>query len=162
VWIWPAVRRGEPTQLGPAIHRLAAEQPTVLAVSITPDTRAGPGVNRATLSALGKRLDRARASPRPDLADAERLGWWPHRIAELIVLRAQHLPGSASADDPAVPSTPSAPRLLPSSSRAAISRPAGIAVLHALHRAHLRAHQGDWVVDEDGMWQPCEGVYVAD
>ena len=38
-----------------AIHRLAAEQPTVLALSIAPDTRAGPGVIWAILRALGKR-----------------------------------------------------------------------------------------------------------
>ena len=75
-----------------AIQRLAAEQPTVLAISIAPDTRAGSGVIWAILRALGKRLDRL-DRPSPDWADAER--WLvAHRIAELIALRAQHLTGA--------------------------------------------------------------------
>jgi hypothetical protein len=72
-----------------AIHRLAADHPTVLAVSIAPDTQTDPGVVWAILRALGKRLDRLDKRS-PDWRDAEQ--WlMAHRIAELIILRAQHL-----------------------------------------------------------------------
>lgn len=72
-----------------AIHRLAAGEPTVLAVAIAPDARTPAGVVWAILRALGKRIDKL-ATATPTWPDAT---CWliAHAIQELVVLGAQHL-----------------------------------------------------------------------
>jgi len=73
-----------------AIHRLATEQPSVLAVSVAPDERTVPAVVWAILRALGKRTDKLSDKTQPDWHQAR--SWLrAHLINELIVLRAQHL-----------------------------------------------------------------------
>jgi hypothetical protein len=73
-----------------AIHRLATEQPSVLAVSVAPDERTPPAVVWAILRALGKRTDKLTDKTQPDWYQAR--SWLrAHLINELIVLRAQHL-----------------------------------------------------------------------
>ncbi len=72
-----------------AVHRLAAEEPTVLAVAIGPDCRTAPAVVWAILRALGKRIDHL-AGASPGWPDAT--SWLTaHDIHELVVLGAQRL-----------------------------------------------------------------------
>ena len=79
-----------------AIHRLAAEQTTVLAVAVAPDWRTTPAVIWAILRALGKTITRL-AAVTPTLADAER--WLiAHGIKELVVLGARHLTSPITRD----------------------------------------------------------------
>ena len=71
-----------------AVHRLAADEPTVLAVAIAPDARTPAGVVWAILRALGKRIDKlATATPTwPDatcwlIAHAiQELASWAHNL----------------------------------------------------------------------------------
>lgn len=79
-----------------AIHRLAAEQSTVLAVAVAPDWRTAPAVIWAILRALGKTITRLAAAT-PTWADAER--WLiAHGIKELVVLGARHLTSPITRD----------------------------------------------------------------
>lgn len=72
-----------------AIRRLAVQQPSVLAVGIAPDSRTAPAVAWAILRSLGKRIEHLEGeTPQWHMAET----WLKaHQLAELVVLRAQHL-----------------------------------------------------------------------
>lgn len=79
-----------------AIHCLAAEQTTVLAVAVAPDWRTAPALVWAILRALGKTITQLAAAT-PTWPDAER--WLiAHGITELVVLGAQHLTSPITRD----------------------------------------------------------------
>ncbi len=79
-----------------AIHCLAAEQITVLAVAVAPDWRTTPALIWAILRALGKTITQL-AAVTPTWADAER--WLiAHGITELVVLGARHLTSPITRD----------------------------------------------------------------
>lgn len=81
-----------------AIHDLAAREPAVLAVNIAPDSRSSPAVVWAILRALGKRVEYLeRTRVKVFWEDAVR--WLAaHRIAEMVVLCAQHLRGGTAQE----------------------------------------------------------------
>lgn len=79
-----------------AIHRLAADEPTLLAISIAPDSQSAPTVIWAILRALGKRTEKL-AGKTPQWHNAET--WLnAHLITELVALRAQHLKPATAHD----------------------------------------------------------------
>jgi hypothetical protein len=81
-----------------AIQELAAREPAVLAVSIAPDSRSSPALVWAILRALGKRVEYLeRTRVKVFWEDAVR--WLvAHRIAEVVVLCAQHLRGGTAEE----------------------------------------------------------------
>jgi len=71
------------------IHRLVTSHPTILAVSIAPDSRAAAAVVWAILRALGKRTEKL-GGHTPRWSDAE-VWLRAHEIGEVVVLHAEHL-----------------------------------------------------------------------
>ena len=71
-----------------AIHQLARRERAVVVASIAPDSRTSAAVRWAILRSLGKRSEHLRGTPQ-----WHQVARWlrAHSIAELILLRAQHL-----------------------------------------------------------------------
>jgi hypothetical protein len=81
-----------------AIRELAAREPSLLAVMIAPDSRSSPAVVWAILRALGKRVEQLARTPVKVWWDYAARWLVAHRIAEVVVLCAQHLRGGTAEE----------------------------------------------------------------